>query len=378
MARIYPKLDYGKLTDSSLVKRFVDAGFDGIELYTSATGPNSYNDFKADTPIYGRDDIAIKSIHAPIWFPLEGKNEKFNLVYEDKVAEKSLEVLAHVARFSKRHGCDEITIHSWFINPPYEITKKEAHVNMAKNLAKIRNDLEAITILAEVSPMVLWGFPDIFDKQTVMVTTQDYQELFAEGDKHGLNLGWDADIDHMFRTAIYKKLFGSDINVMADYFGYAGNLFIKEDVDQLIEGTSRDFLKSYKESQHRLEYSFIENMLTSLHDRIGHVSVTGADFILDHPRLGYSEGISFEHIPVGFEGEITVRNYSQGFKATDKTAYVRDRLDHSAYLPLVKDKPIVLEFMSRDSSMGQQRKDYDFFEQCVKQKKYLESILSEH
>lgn len=375
MAEIYPKLDYGKLTDKGLVQRFVDAGFKGIELYTSAAGPNSYNNFKDTMPLYGRTDLAVKSIHAPIWFPLDGKNEKFNLVYEDKVADKSLEVLADVTRFAKRHDCDELTIHSWFINPSWEISKKDAHVNMARNLAKIKSDLGNVRVLAEVSPMVLWGFPDIYDKQTVMVTSQDYQELFDEGDKHGLNLGWDADIDHMYRSAIYEYVFGSIYNYLA------GVSDAKKEgrEEEFREKACKEFLLAVNDDAKQtngLAYSFIRKMLTKHHDRIGHVSVTGADFIIHRPYLEYNEGISFEHIPVGFKGEVVVRNYGKGFSAVEKTAHVEDRLDHSRYIDLVKDKPFVLEFMSRDETFGQKRKDYDFFEQAVKQKELLENLLA--
>ena len=154
MVKIYPKLDYGKLTNSELVQRFRDAGFAGIELYTAVEGPNSYNGFKDMVP--NSSVLPVKSIHAPIAFTLDGKPANFNLVREDKVADKSLDVLAQVARFAEVHDCDEVTIHSWFIDPPYEVSKTEAHANMAKNLAKIRSDLGDVRILAEVSPLIFW------------------------------------------------------------------------------------------------------------------------------------------------------------------------------------------------------------------------------
>ena len=85
--------------------------------------------------------------------------------------------------------------------------------------------------------------------------------------------------------------------------------------------------------------------------------------------------MGFEHMPVNFHGFVTARNYEQGSKAMDsKAVEVRDRIEHRKYLKLVKHKPLILEFASRQPPM-QSREDYDFLEEAVKQKKYLESIL---
>ena len=85
------------------------------------------------------------------------------------------------------------------------------------------------------------------------------------------------------------------------------------------------------------------------------VHVCGSDNTQYHLKEGH--GLLAEHIPIGFDGKLKDKN-------------IKDMIDHKFWVSKLKNKeiPIILEI--------HQRSDYDYMEELVKSKNYIDSILS--
>lgn len=358
MVNICPKLDQRELKDKELVRKLLDQGFSGFELYT-----RTKNNWKELSDIILDSELETESVHAPVKLENDGW---FNLCMNDDTANRSTDVLNEVIQLSKRINCKKVVFHAWAISyidgndnliEDIEKESREGRVKLVKNMAQVA--CPKVVLFPEISPLVFW-LEDLLTMYSVLYSPKDFEEIIdlASEIMPSQNIGLTLDIDHLYRTAISHTIQECLIQELKS--GRSRKEILNNVCKQMLVHYNND--PKCTNYLVRKEFTNLFNKLTELDNPELHIHACG----IAHPEENLIKSnllvLLGEHIPIGYKGISS---------AGTVMGYVEDVMDPKIYLEHLKgtDTPIIIEF--------DPRKDYDFFEQVINSRDYLEKCLSE-